>query len=103
MGHSPVAGRRHVDLPRVSLRICDELWRRLGRKRWMRQHHEGLAVNARDRRYVADEIEIELVVERRVDSVGGAYQEERVSVRCRLHDGLGSDTATGAYAVLDDE
>jgi hypothetical protein len=61
----------------------------------MRQHQEGLAINARDRSYVADEIE--LVVERRVDSVGSAYQGN-VYPSGAAFDRLGGDTAS-AYAV----
>ena len=61
------------------------------------------ADDARDRRDVADEIEIELVVERRVDRVGERDQEQRVAVRRRAHDRLGADIAAGARPVLDDE
>ena len=63
----------------------------------------GIADDARDRRDVADEIEIELVVERRVDRVRRADQEERVAIRGRTHDRLGGDIAAGARPVLDDE
>ena len=63
----------------------------------------GHADDARDRRDVADEIEIELVVERRVDRVGRTDQEERIAVRRRTHDRLGGDIAAGARPVLDDE
>ena len=69
----------------------------------MYQHDKGAADDARDRRDVADEIEIELVVERRVDRVRRTDQEERVAVRRRTHDRLGGDIATGARPVLDDE
>ena len=64
---------------------------------------QGTRHDARDRRDVADEIEIELVVERRVDRVRRADQEERVAVRRRAHDRLGGDIAAGARPVLDDE
>ena len=63
----------------------------------------GIADDARDRRDVADEIEIELVVERRVDRVRSRDQEERVAVGGRTHDRLGADIAAGARPVLDDE
>ena len=63
----------------------------------------GLANDARDRRDVADEIEIELVVERRVDRVRRAGHEKRVSVRRRTHDRLGGDIGTSTRPVLDDE
>ena len=64
---------------------------------------KGHADDARDRRDVADEIEIELVVERRVDRVRRIDQEQRVAVRRRTHDRLGADIAAGARPVLDDE
>ena len=64
-----VAGRRHVDLAGIGFGIGDELGNRLGRNRWIDLHDDGHADDARDRRDVADEIEIELVVERRVDRV----------------------------------
>ena len=63
----------------------------------------GCANDARDRRDVADEIEIELVVERRVDRVRRSDKEERVAVRRRPHDRLGADIGAGARPVLDDE
>ena len=69
----------------------------------MYHHDKGAADDARDRRDVADEIEIELVVERRVDRVRRTDQEERVAVRRRTHDRLGGDIAAGARPVLDDE
>ena len=99
----PNAGRRHVDLARIGLGIGDELGNRLGRNRWIDHHDEGRADDARDRRDVADEIEIELVVERRVDRVRRQDQEQRIAVRRRAHDRLGADIAAGARPVLDDE
>ena len=47
-----------------------------------------------DRRDVADEIEIELLVERSVDCVRYAGEQERVSVGRRIHDQFGADIAT---------
>ena len=76
---------------------------RLGRNRRIYHHDVGAADDARDRRDVADEIEIELVVERRVDRVRRTDQEQRVAVRGRAHDRLGGDIAAGARPVLDDE
>ena len=68
-GRGPDAGRRHVDLARIGLGVGDELGNRLGRNRWIYLHDSGDADEACDRRDVADEIEIELVVKRRVDRV----------------------------------
>ena len=81
MRRAPVAGRRHVDLARVGLGVGDELGNGLGRNRRIHLHDVGHAHDARDRRDVADEIEIELVVERRVDRVAATDQEQRVAVR----------------------
>ena len=77
-GDGADAGRRHVDLARIGLGIGDELGNGLGRNRWIHHHDIGHADDARDRRDVADEIEIELVVERRVDRVGSALTKRSV-------------------------
>src|SRR5262249_48887510 len=55
------------------------------------------------RRDVTDEIEVELVIERRVDRVGRMDQEERIAIRGRTHDRLRGDITAGARPVLDDE
>src|SRR6516225_5189089 len=59
--------------------------------------------DACDRRDVADEIEIELVVERRIDCVESTDQEQRVAVGRGTHDRLGGDVAAGSRTVVDDE
>jgi NAD(P)-dependent dehydrogenase (short-subunit alcohol dehydrogenase family) len=56
-----------------------------------------------DRRDVADEIEIEFVVERRVDRVEATDQEQHVTVRRRSHDDFGANITAGTRPVLDDE
>jgi hypothetical protein len=61
------------------------------------------AANARDRRYFADEIEIELVVERRIHRVRHADKQERIAVRRCPHDCLGGDIAASTRPVVDDE
>ena len=61
------------------------------------------AVDAGDRRSVANEIEVELVEQRRIDRIRRAGQEKRVAVGFRTHDRLGGDIAAGARPVLDDE
>ena len=95
--------RRHVDLARIGLGVGDELGNRLAGTDGFTTMTLGIAHDARDRRDVADEIEIELVVERRVDRVRRNDQEKRVAVRRRTHDRLGGDIAAGAGPVLDDE
>ena len=64
-------------------------------------HDEAASDDARDRRDVADEIEVEFVVERRVGRVGAPDHEQRVSVCGRAHDRLGTDvgTATGLLSI----
>jgi len=67
----------------------------------------GLAGEGRDRRDVADNIEIELLVKcsekRSVDRAAWSHCEERMAVRRRAHDRLRADRAAGARPVLDDE
>ena len=67
------------------------------------QHDVGLAADARDRRDVSDEIEIELVEERRGDRVRRSDQQKRIAVCGRPHDRLGSDAVAASRPVLDDE
>src|SRR5712691_1664203 len=103
MRPGPVAGRRHVDPARIGLGVGYYLGNRFGLKRWVHQHDEGLSDDGRDRRDVAAEIEIELVVERRVDHAIRTNHEQRIAVRGRLDDSLGADIAAGAWPVVDDE
>src|SRR5262249_55901256 len=69
----------------------------------MHHHEVGHDHNAGDRRDVADEIEIELVIECRVERVRRCGQEERIAIRCRTHDDLCGDITRGTRPVLDDE
>src|SRR5262249_4659733 len=80
-----------------------ELRDRFSRNGWNDHHDLGTAGNARDRRNVADEIEIELLVKRRIARVRKTNQEKRVAIRGRIHDGLGGDVGTRTGPVLDDE
>src|SRR5262249_46050062 len=66
---------------------------RLARNRRVHHHDVGTSHDARDRRDVTDEIEIELIVERRVDRAESTAQEERVSVGRRTYNRLGADIA----------
>src|SRR6516165_10210997 len=103
MGWGSVTGRRHVDLAWIGIRIGDKLGNRFGRDRWIHHHDEGLAVDARDRRDVADEIVVELVVQCRVDRVEATDHEQRVAVSGRAHDDLSADIGCGARPVLDNK
>jgi hypothetical protein len=59
--------------------------------------------DARDRPDVADQIEIEFVIECRVDRVCRADQEECVTVGGSARDRLHTDIAASTPPVLDDE
>src|SRR6476646_9475595 len=69
----------------------------------MDQHHSRRAHDARNRRDVADEIEIEFVVKCRVDGAAWTDHEQRVAIRCRLHDSLGGNIGAGSRPIFDDE
>src|ERR1700686_1674438 len=69
----------------------------------MHHHHVGPAADTGHRRYIADEIEIEMLIERRVDRIRRTRDEERISVRARPHHRLGPDRAACTRPVVDDE
>src|SRR5215510_10391390 len=68
-------------------------------------HHQskGHAHYSCDRHGIPDEIEVELVIERRVDHICCSCQKKSVTVRVRTHDRLGADIGVRARPVLDDE
>src|SRR5262249_7740388 len=103
MSRRSVAGRCHADFARIGLSVRDKLANRLGWDRRIDHHDVGLAVDACHRRDCAYEIEVKLVVERRVDAARRTYQKQRVSVGGRTHDGLGGDMGARAGPVFDDE
>jgi len=103
VGATADAGRRHVEFAGIGLGIGDELGNRLGRNRQVHHHDVGISDDARDRRDVADEIEVELVVQVRVDRVEATDQEQRVAVSGRAHDRFGGDVAASARPILDDK
>src|SRR5499427_1308188 len=99
MGWGPGTARCHVELARMGLGVGDELGNRLGRDRWIHYQDLGCADDGRDRRDVADEVEIELVVQRGVDRVVTTDQEKCVAVCGRAHDRLGGDIAARTWSV----
>jgi hypothetical protein len=99
----PMPGEPKLILPGLAFGVGRELGNRLGRHRGIDHHHEGKADEARDRRDVAQEHEIELVVERRVDRVQRADDEERVAIRRRPHHRFGADIVAAPWAVFDHE
>src|SRR5262245_47870023 len=69
----------------------------------MHQHDIWHPDQARDRRDVTYEIEVESLVERGINGVRGKGQKEGIAIRSRSHDRLGGDVGARAQAVLDDE
>src|SRR5262249_33844832 len=103
MGDRTVARRSKTDLARMGLGVGYELWNRLGRNRRIHLHDLRHAVDARDRRDIADKVVVQLFVERGVDHIIRADGEQRVAIWWRTHDGLSSDIAASARPVLNDE
>src|SRR5260221_865904 len=103
MRHGPAAGRSHVDLARIPLGVGNELRDRLGWNGWIDHHDIEGAANARDRRDIADEIEIELLAERRVHRVRHSDEQERIAVRRCPDDAFSADVAAGTRSVLNDK
>src|SRR5262249_5868996 len=103
MGRESGAAGRKIDLAGIGLGIGNELGDCLGWERCIDHHDKGPTDKARDRRDVADEIEIELLVERRVARVPRSNQKERVAVRWRADARLGADIAASARSILNDE
>src|SRR5262245_40052344 len=71
--------------------------------RWIHHHDVGHDNNAGDRRDVADEIVVELVVQRRVGRVVAPDHEQRVAVCRRAHDRFGADVGATTRPVVDYE
>src|SRR4051812_25974098 len=69
----------------------------------MHNHDGRLAANARNWSDVADEIEIELVVERRIDGIRRIGEQKGIAIRSRTHDCLGADVAASTGPILNDE
>src|SRR5712671_4304010 len=93
----------HVDLAWIGLGVINELGNGLCRKRWIYEHDEGRAEDARDWRYVTDEIEIELVVECRVDRIERAGEEQGIAVSRGAYDRFGANIAGRASPILNYE
>src|SRR5712671_3835505 len=59
--------------------------------------------DTRDQRDIADEIEVELVVQRRVNCVRRTAEEKRIAVWWRTHDRVSGQTAGSTPSIFDDE
>src|SRR5215475_532602 len=103
MAGSSDAGRPETDLARIGLGVRYELRDCFGWNRRIYHHDEREADDARDGGDVAEKNEIEFVVEGRVDRIRRTCDEERIAVRRRPHDRLGSDIVAATRAVFDDE
>src|SRR5262249_6081926 len=101
MAGSSDAGRSQIELARIGLGVGDELGDRLARKR--RTHHKDrrLGEDGGDRRNAANEIEVELLVERCIDGARGARQEKCVAVGWGTPDRLGADIGPATGPVVD--
>src|SRR5438046_2225059 len=97
MRWAPITARCHVDLTGVRIGVGDELRDCLGWNRWMHHYDVGLPADACHRCNVAHEIEIELLIKRRVDRVPTADQEECMAVRDRTRDRFGPNVAGGTW------
>src|SRR5262249_29579833 len=95
--------RRHADLSGIGIRVEDKLGNRLSWDRRIYRHDIWCPDNASDWRDIAQEIEAELVVKRRVGRVRRRHHEERIAVCWRAHSRLGGDIAVGTWPVLHDE
>jgi hypothetical protein len=65
--------------------------------------HERVERDARDRCAVAEEVELEIIVERRVAGIGKTGRQQRVAIGCGIQDVLGGDIGAGARPVLDND
>ena len=97
------AARGHIDLARIGLGVGDEFGDGLGREGRVHLHHAERVNDAGDRDDVADEVEIEIVVQRRVPDVRRVISSSVWPSGVGSHDRLGADIAAGAGPVLNDK
>src|SRR5262245_65227349 len=69
----------------------------------MQFQHVRHADEAGDRIDVAQEVEVDILVERSVDRVGGVDEDYRIAIGRRLNDGFGREIIACTRAILDDE
>lgn len=89
-------------LPQIGLGISDELRNALNWKRWIHLHDLRHADNARDRRGVANEIEVERFKQRCVDRGVSSGKEERVTVSSGPNGDFGADVGPAACTILNE-
>ena len=103
MCRSSIAGGCHADFARVGLGVGDEIGNRFGRDGWICLQNNGHAHDGGDRRNVADEVEIELVVKRGIDGVRRTDRDKRMAICRRTRYRLHRDVGRGTWPVLDDK
>src|SRR5262245_19806379 len=103
MRWGPDAARGHVDLAGIGLGIGDELSNCVSGDGWIQYQNLRLMTETRDWCYVADEIEIEFFVERRVDGIRCSDEKECVAIGGRTGDNFGGDIGASSGPVLDDD
>jgi len=99
----PGAARGHVDLAGIGFGVGNELGHGLDRQRRVDLEHERIERDDRDRHDIANEVELEVLVECRIARVRLAGRQQRIAVGGCVHDRLGGDVGAGARPVLDDE
>ena len=92
-----------MELARIGLSIGDEFGNSFCRDCRIDHHNEGAKAYAGDRHNVTDEIESEVVVNRRIERVRGSNQEQRIAVRRCGRDDFSADIAACARPVIDDD
>src|SRR6516164_11008827 len=102
MGWVSAAGRRHADPAWIGFGVGNEFRNRPGWYGWMHRYQKGPLDNPDDCD-VADEIEIEIVIEGCVDRGSSICAKKRIAISGRAHDCFGGELAGGAWPVLDDE
>src|SRR5262245_3101840 len=100
---SSVAGRSHIDLVWVGPCVGNKVREGLGWNRGINLDNKRHATDARDRYDIPQEVEFEILMQRRIDRVRWTSQKQCVTVRRRVHDRLSANIAAGTWPVLDDK
>src|SRR5262249_13029042 len=101
MGPCSDSPRPHVDPARVALGVGDELGNGAGRNRRVYNDYHWHADEACNGSHVADEIEIELVVERCIDCGPRTKQKQRITVSRCANRNLSADVGASTWPVVD--
>src|SRR5215510_12065352 len=97
------ARRREIDFPGIGFGIGDEFGHGLDGNRWIYLHDIAEPSDARDWYDVAQEIVVELFIERCVNRIRRRDQKQRVAIGGRPHHHLRADIAASSRPVLDNE